>query len=343
MDDIKHLCHAVRNAADLRNLPGYVERVNPAEVGLKQIIRPYEFKYEIRCALTNCGRPHKDGVIVQLEDGSISNIGHICGADENKFSTKFTIEMQVMSNARRREELLPRLLDRVSLQQIEDRARVASDMGRRAAALVLAFRDMCPDVFRELQRRVGAGESLAVSDVVERSESEIGDLIASGQARNRSEARYKEVVKGHIAGTSVLALSQTKLDALERRARSLLAADPQAAKIDELQKLYHEATYLPEDIAAVASQAEAAGVFFAPANFELMTYLPASNETKARLKSLTVQQIESRAKQMRTRGVDADRLAELAPKSPGVSKKERARQKRLAAEMKAARQVYQKK
>ncbi|KVL93081.1 hypothetical protein [Burkholderia stagnalis] len=290
--DIDQLCRAVRTPADLRNLPGYVEKVNPAQIGLRRVIWPYGFASETHCALTNCGTPHKAGVIIELEDGTISNIGHICGADKDKFSSKFTVEMLKLSESRRREAMLPVLLDRAALEGTERKVRAAYHQAEIWVRRVKAFVELCPEADRELRRRINGGTSMAVVDVVERTESEVSDLIASGQARSRAAARYKEVEKGVIRGSAALSLTEQRISSLWRRADALLAADPQAIEIAALQKLFNESVHLPEDARHILDECEAARLFFTAENFALMAMLPMPQNGRDVLNALTVDKLD---------------------------------------------------
>ena len=134
---------------------------------------------------------------------------------------------------------------------------------------------------------------MAVADIVERSESEISDMIASGQARNRADARYKEIEKGVIRGSGALSLTEQRISSLWRRADALLAADPQAVDIAVLQKLFNESVHLPEDARRVLEECDAARVFFTPANFALMVLLPMAQKGRDALNALTIDKLDS--------------------------------------------------
>lgn len=332
--DIDRLCRTIRTPGDLRNLPGYVEKVNPAQVGLRRVIWPYGFISETHCALTNCGTPHKIGVIIELEDGTISNIGHVCGADKDKFSSKFTVEMLKFSESRRRDALLPILLDRPALEGTERQVRAAYYEAEKWLRRVNAFAAACPEANRELRRRVNGGANLTVVDVIERSESEVSDLIASGQARNRADARYKEIEKGVIRGSAALSLTEQRISSLWRRADALLAADPQAVDIATLQKLFNESVHLPEDARRVLEDCTAALAFFTPRNFALMAMLPMSQSGKNVLKALSVEKLDNSAVQP----IAHQKLANAGADRP-LNKKQRDIQRRMQAIQRAAQQT----
>ncbi|WP_213305984.1 hypothetical protein [Paraburkholderia sacchari] len=340
--DIEQLCRAVRNPGDLRNLPNYVDAVNPAATGLKRVIWPYGFHTEIPCALTNCRTRHKSGVIIELEDGSISNIGNICGGDEDKFSTKFTSEMRAMSESRRRESLMPLLLDRDALQKIESDVRAMCDAANRWVRLNAAFADMFPEVDREIRRRIAVGASLTVAEDIERSGAEIDDIVASGRARSREEARYAQVAKGTIAGVPVLGLSAKALRSMEARTNALLAANPQEADIASLQKLFNDATYLPEDVQSLKRACVAGETFYSGENFKLMAYLPGAPETRRRLDRLARADLEDRSKQIDAKDLGIDHPTESGQTVRMPTKKDIKRQRYVDAQIRAAQQLNKK-
>jgi hypothetical protein len=317
--DLEQQCRAVKTPADLRNLPGYVARVNPALVGLERVIWPYYFRTEeVQCSLTNCGAHHKEGVIIQLDDGSVSNIGHICGHDANKYSTKFGTEMLKMSEGALRDTMLPMLLDRAGLEKIAGQVRAVYHAGQRWTKRMAAFSTLFPDVVQEVARRFASGSSMTVSDVVQRSESEVDDLVASGQFSSRQAARYRDVSKGAIQGTGMLVLTSSKLESLWRRADSLLAADPLALEPGLLRALFADANGLPAQAQEVARACDAAEAFFTAANFSVMNFLPMSPTARDRLAALTLVSLDAHVEK-----IAKDRFEGGAASVKPLSKKQR--------------------
>jgi hypothetical protein len=297
--ELEQQCRIVRTPADLRNLPGYVAQVDPALVGLKRVIWPYHFRLEeMQCALVNCGANHKEGVIVELDDGSISNIGHICGHDADKFSTKFGTEMLKMSEGRHRDTMMPMLSDRVGLEKIASQVGTAYHAGHRWIKRRVAFSAQFPEAAQEVAQRVASGSSLKVSEVTERSEGEIDDLVESGRFNNRQAARYKDVARGSIEGTGMLALTESKIESLWRRADSLLAANPLAMESAPLQALFADANALPAKAQDIVRACAAAEAFFTPANFSVMAFLPMSSNAKERLAGLSLADLDAHAEKI---------------------------------------------
>ncbi|MFL9918831.1 hypothetical protein PQR75_26305 [Paraburkholderia fungorum] len=323
--DINRQAKLVKTPADLKNLPGYVDRVNPASIGLRRIVWPYGFRTEVACALTNCRTPHKEGYVVELEDGAISNVGNVCGSDEDKFSTKFSEEKAKFSDARRRDELMSTLLDRPALQEIEREVRAAYSTAEKWIRRCEAFATLFPEAYREIRRRSVSGESLSVVEVVERSQAEIADMVSSGLARNRAAARYKEVEKGVLQGVAVLDLSERKMSSLWRRADALLTADPQSVQVSGLQELYNEAYYLPIDARNATAACDAGNLFFSAANVRLMTLLTMSPTAKETLSKLTLATLDARTPR------PSSQTSESGSGSDRPSRRQRDESKKLAA------------
>lgn len=290
---IDELCRAVKTPTDLKSLPGYTNRVDPAATELRRVIWPYTFPFEIQCSLTNCGARHRSGVIIELEDGTVSNIGHICGADPDKFSTKFSQEMARMKEGRLRETMMPVLLDRATLQTIERDVRSAYSSAQRWLTWKSAFSEMFPEAAQEVGRRIASGVSMAISETIERTEKEIDEIVAAGLAQSRSSARYYEVRKGVIEGSKVWTLFEGDLERMWRRTDALLAADPQAASISKLHALFTDVHQLPNEVRSVVEACEAGKLFFSTSNLSLLAELPMSASAKRRLESLTPGQIEA--------------------------------------------------
>lgn len=291
--DIDQLCRAVTSPAELRKLPRYVSQADPKVLGLRRIIWPYHFRSDLQCALTNCRAHHKDGVIVELEDGSISNIGHVCGGHRDKFSTRFHDEMQKLSESRRREEMMRLLLNRAELQSIEQAARNAYTEGKKWVSRMQAFAKLYPEISAEVARRHKMGVSMAVTEIVKRSEKEIEDVVASGLFRTAEAARYKEIQKGALKGVAIFALTDTSVESLWRRADALLAADPQVLDISALHKLYAEAHNLPNRAREVLGQCDAGREFFAPSHLALMAQLSKTQGGNTALLKLTVDMLDA--------------------------------------------------
>lgn len=290
MDEL--IFRKVKTAADIRNLPGWVGRVDPQTVKLKRVIWPYHLPHEMPCSLTNCGTPHKDGVLIELEDGRISNIGHICGADTNKFGDDFLRAKAAMSEEKVRAMILLALEDRQTLNSIRSSAAEVENSVVLWANRVRKFAAAFPTVYDELNRRRNGVGSLTIYEEHERSERQISEVIEQGQARSREEARYYQEERGRIQGIDVLDLTVLRVDALVRRADAICAVDPTAMKIGDLNKLYNDLNNLPEEIRKVSTLISAGHRFFSAENLRLLSYLPMMRPSRDRLSTLKLSELD---------------------------------------------------
>ncbi|MDF3885268.1 hypothetical protein [Cupriavidus basilensis] len=290
MDEL--IFRKVKTAADIRNLPGWVGKVDPQQVKLKRVIWPYHLSHPMQCSLANCGTQHKDGVLIELEDGRISNIGHVCGADANKFGDDYLRARAAMSDDKVRAMILAALADRQTLTAIRSHAAAIENETYLWNRRVHQFATLFPSVCDELNRRRNTVGGLEVFEERERTEREITEAIEQGRARSRDEARYYRVHKGNIAGIEVMSIGSIRMDAVVRRADALCAVDPTGIKTSELNRLYTDLTSLPDEITRIASMISAGSRFFSRVNFELMGYFPLLRASRDRLLSLTVAELD---------------------------------------------------
>lgn len=290
MDEL--IFRKVKSAADIRNLPGWVGRVDPQAVRLKRVIWPYHLAQEMPCSLTNCGTPHKDGVLIELEDGRISNIGHICGADANKFGDDFVRAKAAMSEDKVRAMILPAIQDRQTLNSIRSRAAEVENGVGLWAGRVRKFAAAFPTAYEELNRRRNGVGGLTVYEEHERTERQISEAIEQGLARSRDEARYFQEEKGRIQGIDVLELTTVRVDALVRRADALCAADPTGMKFSDLNALYNDLNNLPEELRTVSMMISSGPKFFSVENLRLLAHLRMTAASRGRLLSLTMSELD---------------------------------------------------
>ncbi|NPT47172.1 hypothetical protein GNZ12_38960 [Paraburkholderia sp. 1N] len=65
--------------------------------------------------MTTCHQEHLEGVLVELEDGQFSNIGHVCGSRPENFGEEFTKKMQFFGETQVRRDAIHRLQDRTTI------------------------------------------------------------------------------------------------------------------------------------------------------------------------------------------------------------------------------------
>lgn len=73
---------------DIYKMSGYTDSLDPEKEKLKQVVNKYKLPTEGKCGLSNCGKAHNNGCIVETESGRLTNLGHICG--KKYFGENFT-------------------------------------------------------------------------------------------------------------------------------------------------------------------------------------------------------------------------------------------------------------
>lgn len=166
----------IRTSRDLLNLPNFVEFVDPVARPLRKIVTPYYLDFEYPCGLKSCRQPHREGYLVELADGTLTNVGRICGGH---FGDAFAIEELRYSEQVQRPELIASLI--VVAQQIRAQWQTLNDLETQAVTLSSyksGFRTAVPKLHKELERRAHAGNARVI-DHVERSKQEVEDLMAT--------------------------------------------------------------------------------------------------------------------------------------------------------------------
>ena len=141
----------IRTSRDLLNLPNFVEFIDPIARPLRRIVTPYFLDFEYPCGLKSCRQPHREGYLVELVDGSLTNVGRICGGH---FGDAFAIEELRYSEQVQRPELIASL--RIVAQRIRDQLQTLNNLERQAVNLSnckSGFRKAVPKLHKELERR----------------------------------------------------------------------------------------------------------------------------------------------------------------------------------------------
>lgn len=64
---------------DVLSRPGYRADVDPRTMKLHEVIGSYRFMATVPCGLSTCHQPHLEGYLVLAADGTVTNLGNICG------------------------------------------------------------------------------------------------------------------------------------------------------------------------------------------------------------------------------------------------------------------------
>jgi hypothetical protein len=264
---------AIRTRQDLFDLPGYEERVDPTRRPLKRVLKHYHLSALAQCGLSSCGQWHYDGYVVELEDGGLTNVGHVCGS---QFGERFAIEERAYQERVLKPQLIRRLSEgrseverlRPAIDQVADRIRTVL---RRRAGLRARF----PAFAEDLRRRAMRGEDQVV-DAVERTAQEIEELLAINPQQNREALRYKEVPRGRIAGLRFLGAdtAAATLDALQQRRDEFFALEGlNAMAIDRLFEWERWINGLDDRLKEADRLAADGEAFFTAENFKIISLL----------------------------------------------------------------------
>jgi hypothetical protein len=281
----------LRTPEDIQCLSGYVPEIDPAQTPLKRIVDYYYLRpFEIKCAL--CGASHMDGCIVELENGRLTNIGHICG---KHFGERFAEEKRKFNESRRKPELIKKMIEastRLSsmhfeLQELKHRA---GAMARRAQNLTKLF----PDLHKELFRRA-VNNQYGVSVSVELSEEELDDAKASNPHKIRADLRFREEGKGALRGHKLPAIDWSFREGVRSlfiEAEKFVNLSPRSMSMQDLTKWANWSEDLDEAIARLVSANNEAEEFFTRENFQLFQFLPLTTEARDKLKSFNLAMLD---------------------------------------------------
>ncbi|MGI4816045.1 MAG: hypothetical protein ACRYGG_22300 [Janthinobacterium lividum] len=209
-------------------------------------------------------------MLVELEDGRITNIGHVCGGTPKNFGDKFVAEKMRFSEDRIRRELSPRLQDRAAIKQLLEsigRIRSARDLWYpRLHNLKTMFS------LDEVFRRNGVESSGRVIETIERSATEIERLVESGAARNSQEARYAQIDRGVVKGLYAF-LNFLPIDDAHRKAEALHWMDPLTLDIGEMIRCTADLNALTDVVSAGERWISAVQGFLSPSNLSVLAFL----------------------------------------------------------------------
>lgn len=283
----------IRNASDIINLRGYVPKVDPDVTPLSHIVDSYDIRPAvIKCSL--CGQEHMDGRIVALIGGGLTNIGNVCGAkfgekftqalDEYKASLTLPILRHKITEGRSKIDSLqlPLLTLQNRIEDVRDRA--------------MRFESMFPDTYRTLRRRA-IDNQFNVFESVERSKEEIDDLMATNPFQNREFLKTREVHRGVITGHRFPATdwtSEQSVMRLFREASQFLDLDARQISMPIMRRWANWLEDFDANVEVIKQTLSEGDRFFSQSNFPLFALLPTTAQAQARLKALTLRELDER-------------------------------------------------
>lgn len=277
----------IKSAADLQKIKGYRYDIDPTREPLKKILQHYYVTPTIQCGLSGCHRWHNDGYLVELENGSFTNVGHICGAG---FGDKFEAERIHYMDTIIRPQALHAVRDgKIKLKSMQTQINILSEVANRLSSRKSEFRRRFPEASKNLDRRAGNGDSM-VMDSIERTRDEIEDILATNPYQNRDSLRFREVEKGRIVGLQLFSFNirESISQELVSKAQELMTLDIDAQKLKTEVLLQWESwlNLLHERIEEAMSFVNKADEFFSEGNYQLIASFPLPPKESFMLKQI---------------------------------------------------------
>jgi hypothetical protein len=322
--------------ADFRQLENYVDSVNPAEVGLKRVVQPYYLRSFLRCSLTTCHQEHHEGYLVELLDGRVSNIGHVCGSRPENFGESFSIGVARLSEANIRKDASRRLQDRAGIVERFNKARQLVRQLQlwqpRLNTVLLKF-----NLGEPLRRRLDRGERTIV-EARERTPQEITDLVESGRFPNRSSARYFDQRIGEIQGLEAIHQPfeiASMLDASD----ALRTIAPLDMSTQDLVLHVRKDELVRAQMALIETWLRDVQRFLTKKNFALLARLIPAQQQADVLSKLTIEQLDATIQAELARSNMPKAGNATAANGPGTcrARKVTRHARRAAAQVKAAK------
>lgn len=280
----------IRSAKDFDNIPKYEPSVDPKLRPLSRVITDYMLSAEHPCGLQGCHTPHKEGYLVELQDGGVTNVGWICG---EAFGERFALEKnrhteRVLRPAAHQAIEGVRIKIRERRQELKQLAEAAS----RLSDLKQGFRTLFPDLHKKLERRAHSSDDRVI-EVTERSEREISELMALRPSARKEDLRYKEELRGHLAGLSIWTtnIREMVVTRLTSKCAEVLEANAGTLPLDRLLEYQRWAHRFEESLEAAHAIVNAGDRFFATESFQLMQQIASVASEKTRLGRLKPRQL----------------------------------------------------
>jgi len=318
----------IRTIQDLRNQPRFQASVDPALHPLSRILTGYHLNEEFPCGLKSCHQPHKEGYLVELEDGHLTNVGWKCG---DAFGDRFNAERTRYAERVLRPTAIRTVGDLVvRLQGMQkEMAQLASEADRLSQCKQ-GMSKQFPKLYADLKRRAHAGDDRIVESVA-RTKAEIDDLQAMNPGTPRDQFRYRQEGRGVLPGLRTLAnnIRDDVVVQFTSKASELLATTVATLPTDKLLEWEGWAHRFDDTLARARSAIEAGKAFFAPQSFQLMVYVATVDLERAALRKASAESL------VRGDGASPTSGGTAAAKLP-MSKKERDIRKRLEATLRNA-------
>lgn len=276
----------VASAADLSNLPGYTDSVDPTTQPIRTVVTHYTIKPMIPCGLKGCRQPHFYGYVVALVDGGVTNVGHVCG---EQFGQRFVDERKKYADNIIRPEATKRVgAAKIRFSKMQMELHGLRSETNEICNLIQRFKAQFQRLTKDIERRAHNGDD-RVFESIRRSEDEIETLMAAGSGRRREDFLFREEMKGRIPGLKIFAtrLRELIVTNLVDRAEALRDTELGSISTDKLLDLDRWAFDFDESLESAKSLLAAGKAFFTPETFQLLACLPLPKTDIDALKTLT--------------------------------------------------------
>ena len=188
-----------RDYAALVERPNFREVLDRKEHKLRKVLSGYSFHSLIRCGLADCRTPHRDGFLVETDDGLETNVGHVCG--RKAFGTRFDVERAAYERTRELQDLRDRaknLKEQLAPVQSLVREIYKSRFGVEWVEGIKSalYKVLGEDLLSSLEAAQRRGD-YGVEQARRRSEEEISRLVAETR-RRREDLTFETVRIGSL-------------------------------------------------------------------------------------------------------------------------------------------------
>jgi hypothetical protein len=219
-----------RDYATLAERPNFREVLDRKAHKLRRVLSGYSFQALVRCGLADCRTPHRDGFLVETDDGLETNVGHVCG--RNAFGTKFDLERAAYERIRELQDLRDRAKQLQA--QVTPAVRMVQDLyGSRFGV------EWIESIKASLYKVVGGGLLSSLEATERRREYGVN------QARRRSEEEINRLVAETRRRRKELIFETTRLGSLEPM--PWLVFDFKGKLITEVVKRFQDLQFLDVD------------------------------------------------------------------------------------------------
>lgn len=283
MDDRIH----IKSEKQLHDLAGYTKDIKPEEEPQLRIIGHYYLTPMVQCGIKSCHQKHNEGVVLALSDDRVTNVGHICG---ERFGDRFRTAFKTYSDQHIRPPAIQKLAElktRLATMQMELHG-MRSDTNLLCER-IQTFRNRFPRVAQELVRRANSAND-RVFESVPLTNAEIGNLVAANPGSRREKYRYREELRGRIAGLKLFAvrLRDQIVTGFVDKAEHLRDTDIPALSTVKLLAGENWAEDFDQRLREASALLALGTEFFSRGNLDLLAYLAVGNDQAEELRKLTV-------------------------------------------------------